>query len=99
MIEPASNSTKRLSLLTSVSEFLFLEAELIDDGRFDEWLELLADDLDNRGFGFLRELVHRLGPEGDGNHDQQDAFNNCDGALDVVRGMSLHSDIIGFGIA
>jgi 3-phenylpropionate/cinnamic acid dioxygenase small subunit len=46
MIEPASNSTKRLSLLTSVSEFLFLEAELIDDGRFDEWLELLADDLE-----------------------------------------------------
>jgi 3-phenylpropionate/cinnamic acid dioxygenase small subunit len=46
MIEPASTPTERMLLLTAVGEFLSLEAELIDGGRFDEWLELLADDLE-----------------------------------------------------
>ncbi|MBV9120757.1 MAG: aromatic-ring-hydroxylating dioxygenase subunit beta [Chloroflexi bacterium] len=35
-------------LVASVEEFLFLEAELLDDGRFDEWLELLAEDMTYR---------------------------------------------------
>src|SRR6201984_2727245 len=29
-----------------VDQFYYEEAELLDDGRFAEWLELLADDLD-----------------------------------------------------
>ncbi|WP_063043875.1 3-phenylpropionate/cinnamic acid dioxygenase subunit beta [Nocardia pseudovaccinii] len=29
-----------------VEQFYFLEAELLDDGRFTDWLELLDDDLD-----------------------------------------------------
>lgn len=29
-----------------VEQFYFAEAELLDDGRFADWLELLADDLD-----------------------------------------------------
>jgi len=28
-----------------VSQFLYREAALLDDGRFDDWLELLADDI------------------------------------------------------
>ncbi|WP_431970072.1 3-phenylpropionate/cinnamic acid dioxygenase subunit beta [Nocardia sp. bgisy134] len=29
-----------------VEQFYYLEAELLDDGRFADWLDLLADDLD-----------------------------------------------------
>ncbi|MFI6778213.1 MULTISPECIES: 3-phenylpropionate/cinnamic acid dioxygenase subunit beta [Nocardia] len=29
-----------------VEQFYYFEAELLDDGRFTDWLELLADDLD-----------------------------------------------------
>ncbi|MEV0341849.1 3-phenylpropionate/cinnamic acid dioxygenase subunit beta [Nocardia sp. NPDC050713] len=29
-----------------VEQFYYLEAELLDDGRFTDWLDLLADDLD-----------------------------------------------------
>jgi 3-phenylpropionate/cinnamic acid dioxygenase small subunit len=29
----------------AVSQFYFLEAEFLDDGRFADWLEMLADDL------------------------------------------------------
>lgn len=34
-----------LSLRLSIEEFLYLEAELLDDHRYDEWLALLADDI------------------------------------------------------
>ena len=34
-----------LSLRLSIEEFLYLEAELLDDHRYDEWLTLLADDV------------------------------------------------------
>jgi 3-phenylpropionate/cinnamic acid dioxygenase small subunit len=36
----------RLQLLRSVEDFLYLEADLLDDRRFPEWLELLHDDLE-----------------------------------------------------
>ena len=29
-----------------VEQFYYTEAELLDDGRFTDWLDLLADDLD-----------------------------------------------------
>jgi 3-phenylpropionate/cinnamic acid dioxygenase small subunit len=36
----------RLQLLRSVEDFLYLEADLLDDRRFPEWLDLLHDDLE-----------------------------------------------------
>jgi 3-phenylpropionate/cinnamic acid dioxygenase small subunit len=36
---------RRLSLKADVEEFLFTEAELLDQRRFTEWLDTLADDL------------------------------------------------------
>jgi 3-phenylpropionate/cinnamic acid dioxygenase small subunit len=37
--------TARLLLVHEVAEFLYREAELLDERRYDEWLALLADDL------------------------------------------------------
>jgi len=37
--------TARLLLAHEVAEFLYREAELLDERRYDEWLALLADDL------------------------------------------------------
>ena len=37
--------TARLLLTHEVAEFLYREAELLDERRYDEWLALLADDL------------------------------------------------------
>ncbi len=34
-----------LALRLSIEEFLYLEAELLDDHRYDDWLALLADDI------------------------------------------------------
>ncbi|HEY5340930.1 MAG TPA: 3-phenylpropionate/cinnamic acid dioxygenase subunit beta [Candidatus Aquilonibacter sp.] len=36
---------RRLSLKADIEQFLFTEAELLDQRRFTEWLDLLADDL------------------------------------------------------
>jgi 3-phenylpropionate/cinnamic acid dioxygenase small subunit len=35
----------RLLLAQDVAEFLYREAEILDERRYDEWLELLADDI------------------------------------------------------
>lgn len=35
---------ERIVLLHEVSEFLYTEADLLDERRYEEWLELLADD-------------------------------------------------------
>jgi 3-phenylpropionate/cinnamic acid dioxygenase small subunit len=35
----------RLLLIQEVAEFLYAEAELLDERRYDEWLALLADDI------------------------------------------------------
>src|SRR5215469_7433446 len=35
----------RLLLTHEVAEFLYAEAELLDERRYDEWLDLLADDI------------------------------------------------------
>lgn len=39
-----SKGPERWALLQEVSEFLFAEADLLDERRYDEWLDLLADD-------------------------------------------------------
>lgn len=40
-----SPDIERLLLIRRVEEFLYLEARLLDERRFEEWLKLLADDL------------------------------------------------------
>src|SRR5215213_9994215 len=39
-------AVERLLLKEELSEFLLHEAATLDDGRFEEWLDLLADDLE-----------------------------------------------------
>jgi 3-phenylpropionate/cinnamic acid dioxygenase small subunit len=41
----ANDQTDRLLLCQEIAQFLYTEAELLDDGRLDEWLALLADDI------------------------------------------------------
>ena len=36
---------QRMVLKSEVEEFLYAEADLLDSRRFDDWLELLADDI------------------------------------------------------
>ncbi len=42
---PVSTNAIDIDLLKEVEQFLFHEAELLDDRRFDDWLALLADDI------------------------------------------------------
>jgi 3-phenylpropionate/cinnamic acid dioxygenase small subunit len=37
-------AVQRMLLLAEVSDFLYREADLLDERRYDEWLKLLADD-------------------------------------------------------
>jgi 3-phenylpropionate/cinnamic acid dioxygenase small subunit len=41
----ASDTLERMILQHEVSQFLFLEARLLDERRLDEWLDLLDEDL------------------------------------------------------
>ena len=41
----SDDRTARLLLAQEIAEFLFAEAELLDERRYDEWLALLADDI------------------------------------------------------
>src|SRR5271163_1854869 len=41
----AADRTDRISLQWEIEQFLYHEAILLDARRFDEWLELLADDI------------------------------------------------------
>ena len=45
--EPEAPTVERVApeLQHEVEQFLYYEAEVLDERRFDEWLELLADDL------------------------------------------------------
>ena len=38
------SAVQRLLLLAEVSDFLYREADLLDERRYEEWLDLLADD-------------------------------------------------------
>ena len=40
-----TDALERLLLVRQVEEFLYREAQLLDERRFEEWLDLLADDL------------------------------------------------------
>jgi 3-phenylpropionate/cinnamic acid dioxygenase small subunit len=40
-----NEALERLLLVRTVEEFLYREAQLLDERRFEEWLTLLADDL------------------------------------------------------
>lgn len=40
--------TEKLALQFEIEQFLYLEAEMLDERRFDEWYALLADDLTYR---------------------------------------------------
>ena len=43
---PAAGALADLQTHFEVEQFYYREAELLDDGRYTDWLELLADDLD-----------------------------------------------------
>lgn len=61
---PAGDDAAVLQALlrkVSVQEFLEHEAELLDGGRFDEWLEMLADDITYRA---PVRVVRRAGSPG-----------------------------------
>ena len=42
---PPAETIDRLTLIQDVADFLYLEAELLDQHRFHEWLDLFADDV------------------------------------------------------
>jgi 3-phenylpropionate/cinnamic acid dioxygenase small subunit len=41
----SDDRTARLLLAQEIAEFLYAEAELLDERRYDDWLALLADDI------------------------------------------------------
>ena len=45
MVSIGGNGLARLLLKSEIEEFLYYEAELLDERRFAEWVGLLADDL------------------------------------------------------
>ena len=47
-LDAAGAAQNRMLLQFEIEQFLFQEAELLDERRFDEWYELLADDLTYR---------------------------------------------------
>jgi 3-phenylpropionate/cinnamic acid dioxygenase small subunit len=47
---------ERLLLEREVEQFLYMEAELLDDRRFSDWIELLADDIHYQGIRLRRDI-------------------------------------------
>lgn len=45
LIDNASELLERLLLREEIEQFLYHEAALLDERRFDEWIELIADDI------------------------------------------------------
>ncbi len=45
MTVESMNNVKYLSLIKSVEDFLYFEADLLDERRYEEWLKLLSDDI------------------------------------------------------
>jgi 3-phenylpropionate/cinnamic acid dioxygenase small subunit len=70
-------------LYADVLEFLYHEAELLDSGRFSDWLDLLAEDLSYR----LPIRLNRARAEGGDVSDQTEIFrdNRASLALRVRR--------------
>lgn len=44
-IDTMQQTLERLLLEREIEQFLYMEAELLDERRFPEWLELIADDI------------------------------------------------------
>ena len=44
-VDSMQQALEQLLLQREIEEFLFMEAELLDERRYEEWLELLADDI------------------------------------------------------
>jgi 3-phenylpropionate/cinnamic acid dioxygenase small subunit len=44
-LEDIAPDLKRLQAVRAVEDFLYFEAELLDERRYTEWLDLLADDI------------------------------------------------------
>ena len=53
-----------------ITHFLYLEARLLDHGKYDEWLDLLADDLDYR----MPARITNEGKEHKSNIDYQSRY-------------------------
>jgi len=64
---PAATAPVDTQLLASVNQFLALEAKLLDEGREEEWLELLDEEL-------LYVVPIRLATENRADEIQRDAF-------------------------
>ncbi|HVB04769.1 MAG TPA: 3-phenylpropionate/cinnamic acid dioxygenase subunit beta [Acidimicrobiales bacterium] len=45
LTDTAQATLERLLLRDEIEEFYYQEAELLDERRFDEWIELIADDI------------------------------------------------------
>jgi 3-phenylpropionate/cinnamic acid dioxygenase small subunit len=45
LTENSESTLERLLLREEIEQFLYLEAELLDDRRFDDWINLIADDI------------------------------------------------------
>ena len=62
-------------------------------------LKLLGDDFDDGGVFLAGKFVHRAGPNGNGEADEQDGFKDGDDAFDVSGGVAFDAGVIGLGIA
>jgi 3-phenylpropionate/cinnamic acid dioxygenase small subunit len=63
-------SLERLLLIRDIEEFLYAEAELLDERRFTEWLDLLTDDV--RYWMPMRRNVKHGEQERENTREQQD---------------------------
>ena len=77
----ATRSMEGLLLVRTVEEFLFAEAELLDNRQFDEWLALLTDDI--RYWMPMRRNV-RYGQEAVEDTREQADMNWFDESKDVL---------------
>src|SRR6185437_11501581 len=64
---PAATSAVDAELLATVTQFLALEAKLLDEGREEDWLELLDEEL-------LYVVPIRLATENRADEIQHDSF-------------------------
>ncbi|HLY63989.1 MAG TPA: aromatic-ring-hydroxylating dioxygenase subunit beta, partial [Chloroflexota bacterium] len=77
----APGAVDRLSLTQDVTDFLYHEAELLDQNRYHEWLELFADDV--RYVVPIHEAVQG-GPDGaEQNELAYHLFDEDKGALEM----------------
>ena len=44
-VDQVQRALERMLLKDEIESFLYMEAELLDERRFDDWLDLIADDI------------------------------------------------------